>query len=141
MAESFGLETFCSQREKKIMKRCSQDRYSIINNMYINYPLSCRDHIPVVMNLGLDKLPLVEDEINDVAPRINWDKYDAVKLREYSMMSDIHLSRLTIPNEALDCRDPNCGNESHKTHTESFFDSICSSLTNSIDGVFDKSKN
>ena len=118
----------------------SQDGHSIINNMYINYPLSCRDHIPVVMNLGIDKLPIVEDEINDVAPKINWDKYDAVKLREYSMMSDIHLSRLTIPNEALDCRDPKCSNEAHKNQTNLFYDSICNSLIDSSNGVFGSSK-
>ena len=79
----------------------SQDGHSIINNMYINYPLSCRDHIPFVMNLGLDKLPMVEDEINDVAPRINWDKYDAVKLREYSLMSHLGLTGINIMQLSL----------------------------------------
>ena len=141
--ESFTFISEMRPGETSWLDHCvsTQDGHSIINDMYINYSLSCRDHIPVIMKLGLDKLPLVEDEINDVAPRINWDKYDAVKLREYSMMSDIHHSRLTIPSEALDCRDPNCENESHKTHTTLFFDSICNSLVNASNCVFGKSKN
>ena len=55
------------------------------------------------MELGLDKLLSVEEEVNDVAPRLNWDSYDPIKLREYSLMSDIYLSRLSIPREALGC--------------------------------------
>ena len=33
-----------------------QDGHSVIHYMYIDYNLSCRDHIPLVMNFVLDKL-------------------------------------------------------------------------------------
>ena len=49
----------------------TQDGHDIINSIHIKYNLSCRDHIPVVMNLGLDKLPLVEEEINAITLKIN----------------------------------------------------------------------
>ena len=91
----------------------TQDGHNIINSMDVKYNLSCRDHIPLVMNLSLEKLPLVEEETNDIAPKINWAKYDAVKLREYSLMSDIHLSRVSIPNEALECRNTKCSHDNH----------------------------
>ena len=38
----------------------TQDGHNIINNLYVDYQKSCRDHIPLVMELGLDKLPSVE---------------------------------------------------------------------------------
>ena len=72
----------------------TQDGNGIINNMFVDYNLSCRDHIPIVMMLDLDKLPAVVDDINDVTPRLKWDSCDATKLREYSMMTDVYISRL-----------------------------------------------
>ena len=65
------------------------------------------------MKLNLDQLPSVEKDINNVAPRLNWDSFDPIKLREYSLMSEICMSNLIIPDEALECRDPNCTNQNH----------------------------
>ena len=118
----------------------TQDGHDIINSIHIKYNLSCRDHIPVVMNLGLDKLPLVEEEINDTTPKINWDKFDAVKLREFSLMSDIHLSRLLIPNEALECRNTKCSDENHIFQVKTLYENLCKCLTNASNDVFGKSK-
>ena len=103
----------------------TQDGHVIINDMYVRYDLTCRDHIPLILNIGLDKLPTVDDEINDVSSKINWDKYDAVKLGEYSLMSDIHLSRVSIPIEALECRDTKCTDVNHILHTKTLYDNIC----------------
>ena len=49
----------------------TQDGHNIINSIQIDYKLSCRDHKPLILTLGLDKLPTVEDEVNSVAPKIN----------------------------------------------------------------------
>ena len=51
--------------------------------------------------LDLDKLPAVVDDINDVTPRLKWDSYDAIKLREYSLLTDIYINRLQIPFTAF----------------------------------------
>ena len=66
-----------------------QDGHNVINSMQIEYHLSCRDHIPLVLSLGLDKLPSVEDEVNSVSPSIKWDEQSSTKLREFSLMSDM----------------------------------------------------
>ena len=113
----------------------TQDGHNIINNMFVNYQLSCRDHVPLVISLCIDKLPIVEDEINDVTPKINWDKCDAVKLREYSLMSDIYLSRLSIPRDALGCRDTKCQDENHILHTKNLYNSICKCFTDASKNV------
>ena len=57
--------------------------------MYIEYSLVCRDHIPLVMKLSLDKLPAVEEDNNDVSPRLNWDSYSA-----YCAIMQVHLMSL-----------------------------------------------
>ena len=114
----------------------TQDGHNIINDMCVRYDLTCRDHIPLIMNLDIDRLPTVENEINDVSPKINWDNYDAVKLSEYSLMSDIHISRVLVPNEALDCRDPVCTDKNHILQTKTFYNNICKCLVDSSNDVF-----
>ena len=44
------------------------------------------------MNLGLNRLPTVEEETNSVTPKINCNKYDAVKQiwSNWSILSFIH---------------------------------------------------
>ena len=103
--------------------------------MHIDYQLSCRDHIPIVINLGLDKLPSVEDEINVVSPKVNWDSYDPIKLREYSLMSDIYSGRLSIPREATECRNTKCKDENHINQIKAFYDSLCKCLTDASSDV------
>ena len=114
----------------------TQDGHSIINDMFVDYNLSCRDHIPLVMNLDLDKLPSVEDDINDVTPRLKWDNYDAIKLREYSLMSDIFINRLQIPVSALKCRNINCDDNNHIAQIHQFYKNICKCLTDASNAVF-----
>ena len=102
--DSFTFISETNPGETSLLDHCisTQDGHNIISNLYVKYNLSCRDHIPLEMNLCLDRLPTVEDETNDVTPKINWDRYNAVKLREISLMSDKHISGVSIPSEALD---------------------------------------
>ena len=72
----------------------TQDGHNIISDMYIEYSLVCRDYIPLVIKLSLDKLPAVVDDENDVSPRLNWDSFDVIKLRQYYLMSDIYSNKL-----------------------------------------------
>ena len=93
--------------------------------MYIDYDLSCRDHIPLVIKLNLDMLPLVENDINDLAPRLNWDSFDSVKLREFLLMSDFLVSNLVIPNSSIECRNVNCTNKVHIDQIKQLYDKMC----------------
>ena len=119
----------------------TQDGHSVIDSIYVEYGLSFRDHIPIVMELGLDKLPEVEDEINHVTPKLNWDNYDAIKLRQYSLMTDIYLGRLSLPREALDCRDTKCSNPVHKEQLTLLYESICKCLIDASYNTFDVREN
>ena len=114
----------------------TQDGHNIISNMYIDYELSIRDHIPLVMKLNLDQLPSVEKDINNVAPRLNWDSFDPIKLREFSLMSEICMSNLIIPDEALECRDPNCTNQNHINLINQLYVKMCKCLTDASNSVF-----
>ena len=91
----------------------TQDGHNIINSMLVDYQLSCRDHIPIVLVLSLDKLPSVEDEINEVFSRIDWGNCSPIKLREFSLMSDLYLSRVEIPTDAIECNNINCRIDDH----------------------------
>ena len=114
----------------------SQDGHNAINNMYIDYNLSCRDHIPLVIKLNLDMLPLVENDFNDVAPRLDWDSFDSVKLREFLLMSDFLVSNLVIPNSSLECTNVNCTNKVHIDQIKQLYDRMCKCLTDASNSVF-----
>ena len=55
-------------------------------------------------------------------------------------MSDIHISRVSIPSVALECRDIKCNDESHILQVKTLYDSICKCLTNASNDVFGISK-
>ena len=114
----------------------TQDGHNIISDMYIEYSLVCRDHIPLVIKLSLDKLPAVVDDENDVSPRLNWDSFDVIKLRQYYLMSDIYLNKLIIPVDALNCRNVNCKNKGHISQIKQFYVNICKCLTDASSTVF-----
>ena len=114
----------------------TQDGHHVINSMQIEYHLSCRDHIPLVLSLGLDKLPSVEDEVNCVSPSIKWDEQSSTKLREYTLMSDICLSRISIPREVIECNNINCELEDHTSKLRTLYGNICESFVDASNTVF-----
>ena len=114
----------------------TQDGHNIISNMYIDYELSFRDHIPLVMKLNLDQLPSVENDINNVAPRLDWENIDPIKLREFTLMTELYMSNLTIPDEVLKCRDPNCTNQSHIKLLNELYVKMCKCLTDARNFMF-----
>ena len=115
----------------------TQDGHNIIDKLYVDYQKSCRDHIPLVMELGLDKLPSVEEEINDVAPRLYWDSYDPIKLREFSLLSDIYLSRLSIPSEVFECMNTKCDNKQHIVQIKKYYECIVKCLIDASNKTFE----
>ena len=102
----------------------TQDAHSIIKDIHVKYNLSFRDHIPLVMELDLDKLPEVEDETNHITSRIDWENCDAMKLREYQLMSELYLSSILIPREALECRNTKCNNKEHIQEIGNFYNAL-----------------
>ena len=76
------------------------------------------------MELELDKLPEVEDETNHITSRIDWENCDAMKLREYQLMSELYLSSILIPREALECRNTKCNNKEHIQEIGNFYNAL-----------------
>ena len=64
--------------------------------MYIEYSLVCRDHIPLVMKLSLDKLPAVVDDDNDVSPSAMYGNTVVCKCR-----CDNAVSRRLTPSVSI----------------------------------------
>ena len=109
-SDSFSFISEMNPGQLSWLDHCvsTQDGHNIINSMHIDYQLSCRDHIPLVVVLGLDKLPAVEDEVNIATTKVNWDNINPIKLREFLLMSDICVSRLDTPYDAMECDIINC---------------------------------
>ena len=82
----------------------------------------------------------MEDEINVVTPKVNWDSYDPIKLREYALMSDIYTGRLSIPREAVDCRNTQCKDENHILQLKDLYDNLCKCLSYASNDVLGVNK-
>ena len=51
----------------------TEDAHSCITSMEVHYDLSMSDHIPVSMTLGVDMLPALTNECNDVTiNQVEW---------------------------------------------------------------------
>ena len=135
--DSFTYVSDMRQGQTSWLDHClsTQDGHGIVNDISIGYQMSCSDHIPVTIRFNLDNLPTVVDEFNNVNPKINWDKYDAIKLREFSLMCDINLGSIILPTEALNCRDVACRDENHINQTKLFYDNICKNLNDASSNV------
>ena len=121
----------------------TEDGHGLISDISIDYQSAISDHIPLYIKLNINKLPIVMNENNNVTPKIKWERYDSVKLREYNLMTDINLHSISLPVEVVNCRDNLCCDIEHIKQTKLVYDRICKSLVNascSVLGTSNKGK-
>ena len=82
--------------------------------MHVQYGTSCRDHIPLIVDISIESVPVLEDTVNDTTPRVDWDKLSVEDKAAYVNNTDTILSSVRIPIEAICCKDVNCENQSHR---------------------------
>ena len=114
----------------------TEDGDGLINDMYIDYQSAVSDHVPLFVKLNVNKIPTVMKENNNVAPKIKWDRFDSIKLREYSLLTDINLSTIAIPVAAVNCRDNHCCDITHINETKVLYETICKCLTSASHSAF-----
>ena len=119
----------------------SRDFHNCINNISFLYDLSDEDHIPFVMDLNIAFLPSLTLDNNDFTAKISWDNIKECDLRKYLNLTDSNFDNIDIPVEAVICKDPNCGNITHKELLDKFFCDITNCLNVSSEHLLKMNKN
>ena len=144
-SDSFTYVSEMRAGETSWLDHCvsTEDGHGLISDISIDYQSAISDHIPLYIKLNINKLPIVMNENNNVTPKIKWERYDSVKLREYNLMTDINLHSISLPVEVVNCRDNLCCDIEHIKQTKLVYDRICKSLVNascSVLGTSNKGK-
>ena len=82
----------------------NHDVHRAISNLNILYNITDEDHIPFQIQVMVDNIPSVTQETNDLAPKINWNMVKDYELLVYQEETRKRLGEITIPVEALNCR-------------------------------------
>ena len=75
---------------------------------------SCRDHIPLIVDISIEFVPTLEDTVNDTTSRVDWDKLSIADKAAYVNNTDNILSSVRVHIEAICYKDVNCENDSHR---------------------------
>ena len=94
----------------------TSDGDEIINSISIDYSLNNADHLPVCIDLALQRIPEIVVDNSTRQRGLAWDK---IKINDddrakYCDLSDANLLRIPIPHDALRCIDANCTNVNHR---------------------------
>ena len=103
----------------------SHDAHAAIECIQLGYNLSHGDHIPLFMNIKFDKLPMIDrNQSNNLAPKLRWNSLSTHLTNNYGAMTERMLSDLTLPHDAILCKDVCCNNIHHRESITKLYDDI-----------------
>ena len=106
----------------------TEDGNNVITNMYVLYGTIQSDHIPLVAHIDLHLAPDIDQgAANNMGNKIDWSILSEDILYEYGVQSEILLSNIEIPTDAILCK--NCNNVEHKEALNKYYDDIIFAIT------------
>ena len=61
----------------------TSDGHNLITAMQVQYGTSCRDHIPLIVDISIESVPVLKYTVNDTTYRVDWDKLSVADKAEY----------------------------------------------------------
>ena len=105
-----------------------------IASMSINYDILSSDHFPLSVSVSIPihlQLRQASDTRTNFVCSPNWDKATDAEIQRYTSHSDLMLSRIPFPREAMMCTDANCLNQLHREALATLYERITHVLCNS----------
>ena len=97
--------------------------------MEILYGASMADHVPIAMTLEVESLPELSQEVNsDCSAYLDWTKLTNDDSSSYYMKTDVALSNICIPLDAIMCSDVGCKDMSYGNSLCDMYDCIVEAL-------------
>ena len=98
--------------------------------MSVLYGTILSDHIPVMVEIDLQLVPVVEHGAsNDMRCKIDWSAKRKNVLYEYGVQTEYLLRDVEIPTDVLLCKNCNCTIVEHKAAWQKYYDSIVCAIT------------
>ena len=108
---------------------CTADAHTAIDNMDIYYGMATTDHIPIVISLNVENIPLLVDKVADTnSGRLDWSNLTKEDLNRYFIETENLLSNIELPIDALLCFNMNCKNPNHSIKLCGMYDNIVAAL-------------
>ena len=100
----------------------------LINNMCIKYDYVSSDHLPLMMQLGVSCVQVIEHEEFIYKPHIDWSSVDKLSRDTYSSNTAELLSNVQLDHDVINCQDVSCNNARHHKAIDSMYTSIVNAL-------------
>ena len=99
-------------------------------NAYVNYGFLQSNHIglPVVFELDLQLRPGVDYSADNTASKIDWSVICDDVIRNYGACTDLLLSNIVLPTEALLCKDCGCTNDDYRNYFCQYYDNAMEAM-------------
>ena len=108
---------------------CTADAHSSVTSMKILYEASITDHVPLAFTLDASNIPEMASEVNGACQvKISWNKLTQDEVFCYYGRTDVLLSEVQLPLDAVMCSDLNCNNTAHCKDLCAMYDSIVNTL-------------
>ncbi|XP_026016954.1 uncharacterized protein LOC113018106 [Astatotilapia calliptera] len=107
---------------------CTADGHAALANMTIRYEVTVSDHIPFGFTVNVEQMPATTgNNIANIATsvKLDWSACSEDDFLAYHSNTDIHLNKISLPKEAILCKDVNCKNAVHKHLLCSMYDDTC----------------
>ena len=84
--------------------------HNLTTAVHDQYDTSCSDHIPLIVDIFIEFVPVLKDTVNDATARVDWDKLSVAGKAAYDNNADTILSSVKVHIEAICFKDVNCEN-------------------------------
>ena len=111
----------------------TSDGHNLITAMHVQYGTSCRDHIPLIVDISIESVPVLEDTVNDTTLGVDWDKLSVEDKAAYVNNTDTILSSVRVPIEYICFKDVNCENQSHRDELGIFYKELVGAMSAASD--------
>ena len=64
--------------------------------MHVQYGTSCRDHIPLIVDISIESVPVLEDTVNDT--RVGWGKQPPLSENGYIETHNVRMGVFALAN-------------------------------------------
>ena len=100
----------------------SEDGFSCISEISILNDFFLSDHLPLVVELNLNCMPVLDNTVVNQPGKIDWEHASNELLNQYKVATESLASNVIVPTEVLNCRDPECQIQSHRNDLKCFYD-------------------
>ena len=119
----------------------SPDFVTSISDIKVRHDLTNADHIPVNCSIQIERLPVVNINVIDVATattrnkNVNWERLNENDIQTYTTFTDLYCTANHLNTKLPTCNDCNCKSSSHTNMLTNVYETFTKSILDSSEKV------